>query len=125
MLPVLSGEEDNPLQDKELLVSKGQYFPKDMKEMVFHVSKDLAALGLPEEMANYFSFRMIDCIRINMGGNTIYLSKGISLQRAIRNSEIYKKFDGKNYQELCKELGVTPRWIQTVVARARKKKLSD
>ena len=50
-----------------------------------------------------------------MGGQRIYVPKLDSLRNQIKYRCIRRDFDGRNYRQLARKYGYTPRWIRQIV----------
>lgn len=48
-------------------------------------------------------------------GTSIYIPKVESLEKAVRDEQIRKEFDGANYKELALKYGLTERWIRLIL----------
>lgn len=99
-----------------------QKYPKNLRELAHFFYEDLSEFGMPDDLAIYFAFRAAEVIRKKLGGSQFYVSKGSNYHVAIRNSEIMKRFDGKNYSQLSREAGLTERQLYNIVKQDREKK---
>jgi Mor family transcriptional regulator len=52
-------------------------------------------------------------------GEAIYVPKALLFRLDVRDQGIYDKFNGRNYNELAREFGVTPRHVRRVIKRAK------
>ncbi|WP_051145194.1 Mor transcription activator family protein [Thiomicrorhabdus sp. Kp2] len=56
----------------------------------------------------------------HFGGRPFYMPKGKSLTRSLRNLEIFKKFNGRNQDELAEEYDLSVAAIYDIVAKQYK-----
>lgn len=49
------------------------------------------------------------------GGETLYVGKVVTRDRAIRNERIRREFDGRNHRELARRFGVTRRTVYNIL----------
>ena len=88
---------------------------------IFRDLQDKFAEVLESEIApveeNHFNFReisfkLVDVIRRDWGGQQPYLSKGLAFELERRDYEMYEKFTGDNYEELAKLYALTTRQVR-------------
>lgn len=99
-----------------------QKYPKNLRELAHFFYEDLSEFGMPDDLAIYFAFRATEVIRKKLGGSQSYIPKGKNYQVAARNSEIMRRFDGKNYSQLSQEVGLTERHLYNIVKQDRERK---
>lgn len=92
-----------------------QKYPKRLKELAHFTTKEFVEMGFPDDLANYFAFIVTELVRKKWGGSQLYIPSGKKVHIAVRNSEIFKRFDGKNYLELSQEVGLTERQIRYII----------
>ena len=63
---------------------------------------------------------VIVVIAHHLGGRSIYLPRDDRLKRAIRDSLIYREFDGANHLALAKRTGLTKTQIYNIIDRQRR-----
>lgn len=63
---------------------------------------------------------VIIVIAHHLGGRSIYLPRDDRLKRAIRDSQIYREFDGANHLALAKRTGLTKTQIYNIIAEQRR-----
>ncbi len=70
---------------------------------------------IPEKTAEVVAMEATEMIRVNWGGATIYFPKVKNDRRLKRDLEIYRRFDGTNRTQLCREYGIgTARLYQII-----------
>lgn len=83
-------------------------------------------LKTPESEAHKHADGMTTVIAKHFGGRPFYMPKGKSLNRSLRDQQIYKKFTGRNQDKLAEEYDLSTAQIYAIVARQyqlRQKKL--
>lgn len=54
-----------------------------------------------------------------LGGMQVYIPKADKVRKELRNIEIYKKFNGRNHQQLAKEFNLAAQHIYRIIAKMR------
>lgn len=57
-----------------------------------------------------------------LGGSVVYLPRGDALRIAVRDSEVYRRHNGRNTEQLARELGMTTTKFYELLARERKRR---
>ena len=100
-------------------------YPKIFKEFAHSLTQDLTGQGVPKDQASFFAFRAVETIRKIFGGQQIYIPKGLKFFLSERDAKILSKFNGRNYAELSRELGMTERNLRRIVSDAQSLKQVD
>lgn len=58
-----------------------------------------------------------------LGGSVVYLPRGEALRKAVRDSEAYRRHNGRNTEVLAREYGMTTTKFYELLARERKRRL--
>ncbi|MDC8012914.1 Mor transcription activator family protein [Tahibacter soli] len=58
-----------------------------------------------------------------LGGAVVYLPRGDAMRKAVRDSEAYRRHDGRNTNVLAREYGMTTTKFYELLARERKRRL--
>lgn len=64
--------------------------------------------------------KIIIVIAHHLGGRNIYLPRDDKLRRAIRDTAIYRAFDGQNHRELAQKSNLTTAQIYNIINRQRR-----
>lgn len=115
-MPLNDEQLDLDSLDTQQLNQLKQKWPKNLAELVSIVDNRLAKEKLDKPL---LAEKLITDISIYLGGRDIYLPRGSSLSRFIRNLRIYQAFNGRNADELAKEHGFSRRQIDNIVAQIR------
>ena len=75
-----------------------------------------------EELAEKVSENIAITFRQNFGGIPIYIHK--SEDHSVRNAEIYRKFNGRNTHELCREYSLCYQQICKIIKNERSQRKS-
>lgn len=76
--------------------------------------------ALPLEAALEDAQDLILVISHYLGGRNVYLPRDDRIKRALRDSAIYKAFDGNNHLELARKAKLTTAQIYNIVERQRR-----
>lgn len=115
-MPITNEQFDLDSLDTQQLNQLKQKWPKNLAELVSIVDSRLAKEKLDKPL---LAEKLITDISIYLGGRDIYLPRGCSLLRFIRNLRIYQAFNGRNADDLAKEHGFSRRQIENIVAQIR------
>lgn len=58
-----------------------------------------------------------------LGGAVVYLPRGDSLRKAVRDSEAYRRHNGRNTEELAREYGMTTTKFYELIAREKSRRV--
>ena len=58
-----------------------------------------------------------------LGGAVVYLPRGDALRKAVRDSEAYRRHNGRNTEELAREYGMTTTKFYELIAREKARRL--
>jgi Mor family transcriptional regulator len=73
--------------------------------------EELRGLDIPETI--------IIKIHTHFSGCSIYVPKANKADLTTRNTQIYQRFNGKNYRELAREFKLSGQYIHKIVSRER------
>jgi Mor family transcriptional regulator len=93
-----------------------------LTEMREFISAQLKANSIQEELAEKVSKNIAIIFRQNFGGIPIYIHK--SKDHSVRNAEIYRKFNGRNTHELCREYRLCYQQICKIIKNERNQRKS-
>ncbi len=97
--------------------------PRQYPEILEDLAAKLAALlieeGLAPERARGIAFRHAEQVRRDWGGQKLYIPTGQSYEVTQRDLEIYRRWNGRNGIELCREFRITDTWLRAIVNRVR------
>ena len=94
-----------------------------LTEMRDFLARELKARSIESQTAEDISSSVAITFRQNYGGMPIYIQK--SDDNSQRNAEIYRKFNGKNTFELCREYDLCYQQILKIVKEQRTKNQRD
>lgn len=94
-------------------------YPELLADAARHLEQVFIELGLSPEQSEFAAREAAEAIRLNWGGQTLYLTKGVSYQATQRDCEIWRKFRGNNAPELAKEFRLSTRMVLYIVKRMR------
>ena len=100
-------------------------FPENYPELLEHmgqaIARRLVALGVDKKDVPTWTFSIVEDIRSEVGGGSVYLSKGTLYELSLRDEKIYNEFKGNNYFQLAHKYGLTEMQIRTIVNRGRER----
>ncbi len=95
-----------------------------LSEMREFIARELKARSVESQTAEEISEHLTITFRQNYGGVPIYIHKK-SNDYAERNAEIYRKFNGRNTLQLCREYDLCYQHICKIIKEQRNKTQSD
>lgn len=97
-------------------------FPEGYPEMLDHIGQVIAR-GLVKhgtvnaDLAKALAFRLVEDIRVEVGGQQSYIPRGLLYELSVRDEEIFDKFKGDNYSQLAHEYRLTEMQLRTIIKR--------
>ena len=76
-------------------------------------------LHMQHQPAAEAAFAAAEHVRLNIGGGSMYINKGIAYEADQRGQEIYRRWNGRNAHELAREFGLTEERIRQIVKERR------
>ena len=104
-------------------------FPDEYPELLEHIGRVVATklleYGIQSENIQQATFDITESIRNEVGGTMQYIPRGQNYIMNKRDTEIFGKFKGDNYDQLAHEYSMTSMSIRNIVKRglAREKAL--
>lgn len=93
------------------------------------VEERLAAIGTDPDEASRLGWQVAEALNRFWGGGNLYICKGLAYEIALRDQEIYRRFNGDNHDWLAREYDLTVQHIYRIVKRVgaaeRAKRQSD
>ncbi|MGV3629148.1 MAG: Mor transcription activator family protein [Betaproteobacteria bacterium] len=100
-------------------------YPELLEDFATGSAELLRAEGLPEDLSRTLGNKIADFLCDHWGGQAIYVPFASHRKIALRNAEIYRKFNGKNQAALSTEFKVSLIHIYRILKKmnelARKK----
>ena len=103
------------LEDPEIRAK----WPQTLTDMIGVIEGVYLRAGDTPEAARRRAFRAVRALAGYMGGRVLYLPKGDSLDRFLRDREIWERFDGTNIDELARRFERTTKQIYQIIAEQR------
>jgi Mor family transcriptional regulator len=100
-------------------VPQQPHYPEMLHQMAQLIANQMVLAGVDAQRAIEGALSVTEQVRKDFGGIQFYLSKGAQYELTLRESAIYKKFNGTNYTDLAREYHCTERWIRMLVERGR------
>ena len=94
-------------------------WPKMLVDTRDHIEQAFIDEGLAVDNAMNLAKIAVLALSIHIGGNMMYLPRGERLQKALRNAEIFKLFDGNNTTELAMKFKLSRQTIYDILKRQR------
>jgi Mor family transcriptional regulator len=96
-------------------------YPEILRELRESIAATLFGLGVEQERAGLCAHACAERIRADWGGQLVYINKGQEYDLSARDLEIWRKYNGRNKHQLCREYGITEQWFYKVIKAMRKK----
>lgn len=102
-------------------------YPEVLRQIALAVSRRLEENGVARPLALTLGLEAAEEVRFLYGGDKVYINSQAHEKCAQDElyAEIYAAFDGTNAEELGKQYSMTPRWIQQIIKRQRKKGVAE
>ncbi len=71
--------------------------------------------GIEEPAARRIAFRASEMVRLDFGGQTVYFPKGRSIEPSERDLAIYRRFNGDNRNQLCREFNLSTSRLYQII----------
>lgn len=94
-------------------------YPELLEQMGQIIGAELLTLGLPLSIANAKALSITNAIRREVGGQQLYVSKGLEYDLSLRDEEIYAAFKGNNYDDLARRFSLTTVQIRNIVRKGQ------
>ncbi|MDN3524333.1 Mor transcription activator family protein [Halomonas sabkhae] len=104
------------MQDPEIL----RKWPQGLSDMLTVIHAALRRAGDDDDTARDRAFRAVRALAHYGGGRSLYVPQGQQLERALRDREIWERFDGSNVSELAAWTKLTEAQIYSILAEQRK-----
>lgn len=82
------------------------------------VASELEKEKIAKDVAILIAVQVTQQMRLHLGGQTVYFPKSWAATKNARDQEIFKAFDGTNYQALAMQYQLTEMRIRQIVGRA-------
>ncbi|MDC8015180.1 Mor transcription activator family protein [Tahibacter soli] len=106
----------------EVLADKARW-PQRLVELYDVLFAYARKIGFDDEKAARDASERAVLIADYLGGSVIYLPRGDALRKAVRDSEAYRRHDGRNTDALAREYGMKTTKFYELLARERKRRL--
>lgn len=104
---------------KSVVFEFPETYPELLEAMGQIIGAELLELGLTKDQANGKCLKICDAIRRDLGGQQMYLSKGLDYELSLRDDEIYKGFKGNNYHTLARKYHLSEMQVRNIVKRGQ------
>lgn len=104
------------LEDPELL----KKWPQGLTDMIMVIEAAMARRGASRDQARRVAFVAVRALSQFAGGRSFYIPKGEALDRALRDRELWERFDGSNVSELATWAHLTEVQVYAILAEQRK-----
>ncbi len=94
-------------------------YPELLEQMGQIIGRKLIEHGIPRDQAKAAAFDIAESIRTEIGGVQQYIPRGVRFELSLRDHEIYKKFDGRNYQKLAHEYNLSEMQVRNIIKRGQ------
>lgn len=95
-------------------------YPELFEDLIAKLSPALKKCGVAGEHIPRITIVVVDLIRREWGGSTVYVPIGVSFNADEMAQRVYAKWNGRNTRELSTELGVSGRRINQLYERGKR-----
>ncbi|SUA57999.1 Mor transcription activator family protein [Oligella urethralis] len=107
---------------------QNQYSRRKIPELLEYLSKAIEAqlkkFEISDVQAESVGIHVSNKIAEDLGGQLLYIPKGVSLRLSLRDLQIYKEYNGKNHAELSKKHGLSVQHIYKIIKLVKKDELA-
>ena len=97
-------------------------YPAILSDLAEQVQTQLGRRGVARDVAEQIAGEVTEYIRRHWGGQQIYVPKGTRYDLTARDVEIYEKFNGRNFAELCRDYHLTEVRLRAIIREMRRKR---
>lgn len=94
-------------------------YPEILVDLRDGLVEDLIEAGADRTTATEVAFKSAERVRKRWSGLAVYFPKGRAWELTQRDVEIYRRFDGHNKHQLCREYDISEQRLYQIVARVR------
>jgi len=98
-------------------------YPEILTDLADKLTEVLVKRGIEREQAQAIGHEAVEFVRREWGGQLLYVPKGRAFDLSQRDLEIWRKWNGRNAHELCREHGITLQRLYQVVATVREQEI--
>lgn len=91
-----------------------------LEGLALAIVRELEKERIDKATATLIAVSITQHMRIYLGGQTVYFPKAAEKIRSLRDNEIFKAFDGTNYQALALQYKLSEMRIRQIIDRAVK-----
>lgn len=91
-------------------------WPEFLRDLKDYVSEQLMTLEVGGQTADHLATQVVNKVRENWGGMSLYLPKGDCIDITDRDKALWSMFDGRNHKQLAEHFGLS---VNHVYARLR------
>jgi len=105
--------------------TKDDKYPEILADLRDELIELLGEYKIDPEKAREIAVAAAERTRQRWAGLNIYVPKGQEWQTRLRDLEIYRKYNGRNKLELCREYQISEQWFYRIMARVRAEKIAE
>ncbi len=94
-------------------------YPEILEDLVAHLVEELTAAGLESAKGREIAWNASERIRKTWSGMNIYIPKGRDFDLSKRDYEIYRRWNGDNKFQLCREYDITEQRLYQILKAVR------
>ncbi len=89
-----------------------------LEGLALAIASELEKERVGKAVATSIAVSITQQMRVHLGGQTVYFPKATGAARGVRDHEIFKAFDGTNYQALAMQYQLSEMRIRQIIDRA-------
>jgi Mor family transcriptional regulator len=94
-------------------------YPERLREVAHHLFDALlredSLRGLDRRVLAEMALKQTEHLSMEMGGGNFYMHKGLAFRLTLRDREMCRKFNGRNYGALAKEYNLSEMRIRQII----------
>ena len=98
-------------------------YPELLEDLIDKVCRRMKAVGYDDVQAAAIAESVVELVRSEWGGTSIYIPKAQAAQNVVRDLEIYRRFNGSNRHQLSKDFGLCEKRIYEIYRRMHEQEI--
>ena len=94
-------------------------YPEVLRSIQDHLVSILIGKGVDKTIADESAEEAVENIRINFGGEMVYIGKGKAYDINKRDARVWNDFNGKNHKELCRKYDISIQQVYKIIKAKR------
>lgn len=101
------------------IITPPEGYPPLLTDIAEFVAQSLVENGIERERAALIAFGAAEEVRAQYGGQQSYIPVGKDFEMSRKEQEIFAKCNGRNYDQLAREYGMSVVWVRQLEKRGK------